>query len=222
VRKLFSAIAIGALGLALAAAPADAQSLKIGVEGGLNLADVSLENGADDALESATGYRVGGIVRLGLPGGIFHLQSGVSLSQEGADPAEDATDAAGIELDYVEVPLLVGLSIPTGPAPITPRIYAGPALAFESDCTLTAENGISVDAACDDPTLGELTLDTESTDYRLLFGGGVDIPAGPGALTVDLRYDLGLRDINATEGTDVVEIKNRNFQAVAGYAISIL
>ncbi len=60
-----------------------------------------------------------------------------------------------------------------------------------------------------------------NTDVGLVFGAGtsVDIPAIRGAVTLDARYDFGLRDINATGMGGFV--KNRVFAFTLAYEYRI-
>ena len=46
------------------------------------------------------------------------------------------------------------------------------------------------------------TTRVSSLQYRT-FGGGLEVAAGPGALTLDGRYDLGFTDITASAGYQV-------------------
>ena len=115
--------------------------------------------------------------------------------------------------------MLFRSAIPTGPSPVVPRIYAGGQLAFESSCEVSAASGgTSFTADCDSP---DVDLASESTDVSLIFGGGLDFEAGPGAFTVDARYDHGLTDIFVDPtGTDSDQ-NNRNIALSAGYLISL-
>jgi hypothetical protein len=62
--------------------------------------------------------------------------------------------------------------------------------------------------------------DRHTTDYSLLFGGGVGIGAGPGELQLDVAYDLGLRNLNS-DPSDNSTIKNRTLMITAGYMLPI-
>ena len=98
----------------------------------------------------------------------------------------------------------------------------GSEIAIEASCSLTGTDGsVSVDVDCDSDGLEEFGFETECTAFSLLFGGGLEVAAGPGALTFDGRYDLGLTNINASEGTDQLEAKNRNIQISAGYQVRL-
>lgn len=205
-----------AVGLLAGSAPAHAQGLSIGAEAGATFADLSVSDGDAD-LGSQTGFRVAGVARYGF-GGMFGIQTGVGLSQKGAEDTTDPAATANIDLSYIEVPVLLTLDIPTGPAPVNPRLFAGPQVSFESSCELTGESGgtsVSLDCA-------DAAFDTKSTDFSLVLGGGLDFGlAGPLSITVDGRYDLGLTDINDVTDPDPAEIKNRTFAISGGLLLSL-
>lgn len=197
------------------AAPAVGQGVDIGVEAGLNVSDIDIE-GSEADTESLTGFRAGGVLRLGL-GSMFGLQSGLYYSQKGAEvPLQDGP--AELELNYFEVPLVLTIAVPTGPSPVTPRLYAGGQVGFESSCKISdAETGVSLSEDCDDPE----GLESESTDFSLILGGGLDFAAGPGKITVDARYDHGVTDIFVVSGDAGEDETNRNIALSAGYLISL-
>lgn len=221
MRKFFSLATATILGISLSVSPAYAQGLDIGAEAGLNVSDLSVDADGESVDTSAeTGFRFGGILRFDFSP-VVGFQTGASFSQKGAtDESTGTGPEAAIEFEYLEVPVLLNVNIPTGPAPVQPRLYGGGNVSFELSCDVTASgDGVDASAACDDPTSG-LGVDTRSADFGLLVGGGLDFPAGPGAFAVDARYEFGLTDV-ADDDADVLEIKNRNLQAVAGYTISI-
>lgn len=214
---------VGFVAVALAAGvagPLAAQDWYLGVEGGLNVSDISVEDDETE-LDSETGLRIGGVLRRDFgPSGLFGIQTGVAYSQKGASEEEGGVELA-IELDYVEVPLLLTVNAAPGSA-VRPRAYAGPQVAFEASCSLVGSDGATtVDVDCDSTEFEEIGFETKSTDFSLLFGGGLDVAAGPGVLTFDGRYDLGLSNINDSPGSDQLEAKNRNIQISAGYAVRL-
>jgi hypothetical protein len=54
----------------------------------------------------------------------------------------------------------------------------------------------------------------KDTDYGLVFGGGVDFELGPGELTVDARYTLGLAKIYDSG----IDVNNRVISVMLGYS----
>lgn len=217
MRTFFRLATASVLALVFALQPLDAQGVGLGVEGGLNVSDLSVEDGgALGDFDAETGVRAGAVLRYDF-GPVLGFQTGASLSQKGASSDEEGMSQR-IRLDYLEVPLLLQLNIPAGPAPVNPRLFAGGTVNLELACDVTdVPDSVAGETDCGE---SEDVLATRSTDFGFLFGGGLDFPAGPGALTVDLRFDLGLSDINDVAGS-AAELKNRNFQATAGYIVTV-
>lgn len=226
MKRIASALFASAvvLGLAAAPRPVQAQGIAIGVEGGASFADLHV-SGASTQLGHRTGYRVAGVLRFGFAGP-FGLETGVGLVQKGAvaTPAQTGlTSNVDFNLNYVEVPLLLTLGIPTGPFPLHPRVFAGPQVGFRSTCSLSGTiSGVSASVDCGGGSLGPASFDTNSTDFGLVFGGGLDFPlAGPLAFTVDGRYDLGLSDIQPSGSSSTTSTKNRSFLISGGVLLHL-
>lgn len=205
--------------LLLLAVPAAGQGLDLGAQAGVNISDLSQVDEAGGETESITGFRVGGVVRLGL-GGAFGLRSGIHLTRSGArstetDPFPGAGFNGELRLTRLEVPLAVSLAVPTGGSLLTPRLYAGGQVAFELDCEVA-------DLDCDDPA-DTLFGETETTSFSLVFGGGIDFAAGPGKITLDARYDHGLTDV--IDDSELRQVggdqRTRNIALSAGYLIGL-
>jgi opacity protein-like surface antigen len=217
--------ALLALALSAAGRPADAQGLALGVEGGVNFSKVHVNpalTGAD--ISNRTGVRIAGVLRYGFAGPIG-IETGVAWSQKGAKVADPSGSGLeeNVHLDYFQVPLFLTLTIPTGPSPVHPRLFAGPQVGFQSRCNISATDGTTtVSAACDSPDLGESGLQTKKTTFGLAFGGGLDFDVGgPVTLTVDGRYELGLNDINDSGVAGDPSIKNRSFSISGGLLVRV-
>lgn len=93
------------------------------------------------------------------------------------------TEDHGISLDYIEIPVLAMLTIPTK-SRFTPNIFLGPTIGFN----VRAEG-----------FRGEESEDIKDIvnvfEAGIAFGGGLNIGVGPGDLTFDVRYVMGLTDI---------------------------
>lgn len=116
----------------------------------------------------------------------------------------------GIDIDYVEVPLLFRLQ--TGAAG-SPRLMleAGPTVAFKISETLktTGLVGVSLDSD-----------QIESLDYGVAVGAGLRLPAGGMNWTFEARYEQGLADVSKLPfGGD---LKNGSVQVLAGLEFPIL
>ncbi len=185
----------------------------IGVKGGIGIASLSLDPDVE-GFDSRTTFTGGGFATFSL-GETFFLQPEVLYAPKGAKGDIEGVDAT-FALDYIEVPLLIGAAFDLGSSSVKPRVFAGPSVAFEIGCDVSgSEGGTSVSLSC-----SEIDLETKSVDFGLVFGAGVAIPLGSVQLIIDGRYDLGLSDINDTEGDDS-SVKNRAWQFMAGVGFPI-
>lgn len=212
-----------ALALVADAGPARGQGLSLGVEGGATSSDMSVSDGSLD-LDRTTGYRVAGVLRFGFAGPVG-IQTGVGLAQKGAAVPTTGTGLQGdmdFNLSYVEVPLLLTASIPL-PSPVSPRLFAGGQVGFESSCDMTTDiSGVSGSVDCSSDQLGEAALATNGTTFDLVVGGGVDFSlAGPLTLTLDGRYDLGMSDISDVSDASAASLRNRAMTVSAGVLLSL-
>ncbi|UCC83341.1 MAG: PorT family protein [Gemmatimonadota bacterium] len=215
--KRSSSLLLVALLVALVTTPGLAQNLSAGPTVGIGFANWG---GDVEGTDSRFGLGIGGsfgfqlhdYFRLAVDG--VYVQKGISEEEDGF--------SIKTKLSYLEFMFPATLTIPVADSPITPRIYLGPALAIETGCKFSAEEGgAEVDVGCDE--IFEISegqapdFDTKNLDIGLFFGGGVDVAVGSGAISVDIRYNIGLTNINDVEGAEDVSIKNRNLQIVTGY-----
>ncbi len=108
-------------------------------------------------------------------------------------------------LDYVEIPLLMRVSIPTESI-VKPGFILGPALAFNTDSTIKGEyGGLSAEEDMSDIT--------SSTDIGFVGGFDIDFDVGSVIINLDLRGTLGLLTIDE-EGED--SVNNTAFSFMLG------
>jgi hypothetical protein len=215
---VFSTLLVVALG-----SPAFAQGISVGAKAGVNVAKFG---GDIEGVDSRTSFAAGGALGLDLLP-IFGIEVNALFSQKGTKDQETVDTGAGLttveatfKLNYLEVPVLATVNVPVVGSPIKPRVYAGPAVAVELSCNIEASAaGLSDSIDCDDSVL-EGGFERKKVDFGLLFGAGVDFPAGPGALTLDGRYNVGLSNINDVPGS-TVDVKNRTWQILGGYMIHL-
>ncbi|KPK75019.1 MAG: hypothetical protein AMS25_18750 [Gemmatimonas sp. SM23_52] len=197
------------------------QQVSLGVRGGFNGTKVTYEGGIEELNTNwESNFHVGGLARLDLHD-LFAVQLEALYTRKGSgsvwrmDPAEGK-----VTLTYLEIPVLAVLKVPTGSgARLTPHLFAGPTVAFELDCHLNGSwFGSPIDADCDDP---DVDVQRKTTDIGLLFGGGLAIAAGPGAILLDAMYDLGLRNLNDSSDDPNLTVKNNTFMVSAGYSIVV-
>ena len=195
--------------LAIPLAGASAQN-SLSIRAGANFASVGGDE-ADDT-EGIVGLNLGGAFTVGLYDNVG-LFLGANYSQKGAEDNTEGSTAR-IEVDYIEIPLLLKLAIPTGGS-VSVHFFGGPSLAFEVGCSLEAEEGgVEVSIDCDG---SELEGEVESFDFGATGGAGIDIDVGGGrSLSLDAFYTFGFADVTTTD-----DVQNRVFTVQAGLAFPI-
>lgn len=205
----------------IAAEPAAAQT-KLGIRGGATISEISVDSdGVEPEFDSRTGLTLGAYLDIPLSGGLS-FQPGIGLAQKGAklsDTVDGEEVSLGINLDYIEVPLLFRFAFPTSGS-LGVHLLAGPALAFEVGCGLAFEGeGASLDIDCDQGGEEDFEVDTESFDYGAMFGAGITFPLGGMTGTLEALYNLGLANIAGGDGEDTS--KNRTIYLTAGIQIPL-
>lgn len=213
LRRAASQILLVALVLTPFALSSASAQVGVGIKGGLNISDVSVtENGGPPELpyDSRTGMLVGMTAGLDVTPWLA-LQLEGRFSQAGTKQTENGLTAS-LLLAYLGFPLIAKAHIPTGESPLKPYLYAGGFAGFEVDCSLETSGTVSVELDCETADVGRRT-----SDYGVVFGGGTDVLLGPGAVTLDVEYLLGLR--NLAEDQEAGEAYSRAFSLAAGYKL---
>jgi hypothetical protein len=162
-----------------------------------------------DGLDSRTGL-IGGLSFVFPSSGPLSLQTGATFVGKGAEAGDASTQ--GIEINYLEVPLLLRLGLSRGGS-VTPHVYAGPYFGLQLSCTL---EGTSAD--CD--SVG--SVNPKTVDLGGILGGGLDFHFGPLILTGGLRYAFGVSKVADFEFGSVREsAKNGTFAIYTGLAIKL-
>lgn len=177
-------------------------SLSLGVEGGINIANVSIT--PSQTSNSRTGLIIGGVLdigiskMIGITTGLRYTMKGFQITNGGAS----FTD----KLNYLEVPALLKVKFPL--TEVKPYLIGGPVL------------GIRV-AASEEQSNGTQTSDVdassayESIDFGLLFGGGLDFNVATKTdLFVQFGYSLGLSNIY--KQNPQFTVKNYGIQITGG------
>jgi opacity protein-like surface antigen len=181
--------------------------ISVGPKLGLNLSDLSgdVEEATDSGSDMKTGFCGGAFLAWAISDW-FTLQPEFLYSQKGADAKDyDGT----ISLNYIEIPLLAMLTIPME-GRFTPNVFVGPSFAFNIKAEASS-GGASLD----------IKDEISSTDIGIALGAGVKVgEIGPGAITADIRYTMGLTNVLDNELADLadVSVKNRVFCFMVGYA----
>ena len=159
---------------------------KLGIKGGLNLANLSfdpaLPSGSDNTTQ--TGFMAGAMVEFNLAP-MFAIQAEPTYIPKGCKlTSSGSSNEVNIKINYFEIPVLLKLNIPS-PGNINPYVFAGPNIGFR------------LSANTETPT-GEYDFkdETQSIDFALDFGAGAGFKIAPLIdLVIDVRYSHGLSDL---------------------------
>ena len=203
------------------------QEVYFGTTGGLNIADMKITgDGEDQDVNAMNRLGIGGLLgvrfgrHLSLQLRPFYMQKGGTMIQP--PPSVDID----FHLSFVELDLT--LKAATGNR-IRPYVLAGPTLGFLSTAEVEVDAGGNVLKA-------DVKHISKNVEYGLCVGAGVEVPLWLGFLFLEGRYSFGLNNLSKggtvvfmVDGyvADMEEIdeddtyKNRGFQFMAGYAISL-
>jgi hypothetical protein len=186
-------------------------NLDLGVKAGVNLATL---NGEGESPGRRTGFIGGGHLTISLPNSMFYFQPELLYSMKGFSESDEGITGT-LALDYIDVPVLVGIHFATGGS-VTPRVFAGPQASFKTSCKLKGgQDGSNVSIPCDDELIGEF-FGASSVLFDLLFGAGLDFDMGKLDIVFDARYDLGLTNV-----LDLGDSKMSAWQFLAGVAFPL-
>ncbi|MFH2053059.1 MAG: porin family protein [bacterium] len=204
------------IALALAVLPglSEAELVK-GVIGGWSMTDWDYEIPGGfiegDFFDGKNGFQAGAFIGTGFDTPIG-FRAEVLYARKGAKTTQIATDENGeshgefdffYNVDYVQVPVLLTVSLFQGEI-IRPVVFAGPAVGFELSARLKGDlpPGLLQDG-------GEVDEDLEtdeSTDFSLVFGGGVEILKHDRLYLFQVRYDKGLKEVYLDAKNEAVTI----------------
>lgn len=187
-------------------ASAQAQEIRFGVKGGVNIASLGGDSYVGGvgvgSLSSRTSFHIGGFAEIPL-GGDFALQPEVLYSSEGSDWGGIFTSGSDLKLDYIRVPVLAkynmpfveGLSVELGP------VFG----------VLVSDSGGEKFAWGDNAEFNSFDVQIGiGATYRFNFG-----------LEAGLRYNKGILnvyDANTRDGYSEPKSQSNVFQIFAGYS----
>jgi len=206
MKRVLTVLLIAACaGLAVLPGPA-AADIRFGIKAGGNMAKPTGADARDPlaTLKSRVGF-MGGVFLAVDFGRVVTIQSEVLYTMKGATyVALDDTFTDKLYADYIEVPLLLKLKIPT--PVIQPFIFGGPTVGFKLQEKLIS-NGEQV-------PLTDALL--KNNDYGTIFGAGLNLGRN---LIVDVRYSLGMQKVIAVfQGEQELDYRNGVWSASIGIA----
>ena len=196
------------------------------VTGGVNIASLDISTDDDffvPDFKSVTRLSIGLAANIPASDG-WGLQLGGSYSQKGGrfEFSEQGVSAESrVETDYLEFTVLGRARFPVSGDRVSAHLLAGPALALESSCQLTAKATDPDDGTfefaedCD----GDIGLDRSTYDLGLAGGGGLEIKLlDTLGMSFGLLYTYGLLDLDKSDGDSM---KQRALTLRAGLVYSI-
>jgi hypothetical protein len=208
--KLCATVLCAVLILIACVSTVSAQTTGFGLKAGVNFSNF----GGDDAgtWDSRTGYSFGGFV-ISSFSEMFHIQPEMLYTTKGAKTT--STFGTGdrvtstLRFGYLEIPILGKVVIPIGNSVLQPALYAGPYMAFKLSSKLHIEGeDLDTESGYDD---------ARSTDFGLVFGGGVGLPVRENIIGVEIRYTMGLTSFDDSD--DNFSIKHNVLMVMVSFQI---
>lgn len=207
--KRFAGIVGSALLLGCILAGSASAESSYGIKAGLSLSHVNADLFDTD---NRTGF-VGGVYgafdlspMIGVQPELLFVRKGAKLFSTNVTIGSLTFGSVGstLDVDYVEIPVLLRLSLPTA-GPVDVRLLAGPvaSLKVAEKVSTTGLIGVSLDSD-----------QVKTSDLGLALGGAVALQSGSMKLVGEGRYTIGLANISDLPfGGDV---KNGTFYATVG------
>jgi len=177
----------------------------VGVKVGYAWSNLKFAGATDVPILTDIKNPVGGVYfSMGL--GLFSIQPEILYVRQGAR-MEALPDWMEDRVDYIQVPVL--LKIHVIPGPISPMVYAGPYGAY-----LVSAKGVSFVGGVLEPAV-DIKDQIKSTDYGVVFGGGIDFRLPVIKLSVEVRYNLGLANV-AKNPDPGMSVKTKSLMVLVG------
>lgn len=176
-------------------------TLKLGVEAGLNLANANTTPSV--TTNTRTGFIIGGVVDYSFTQQMG-IVSGLRFIMKGAESVS-GNQTFTTKLNFIEIPALFKVKFPL--TEIKPYLIAGPTLGLRVSASVESSTGTGGGT-------NDVSSFYETIDFGLFFGGGLDFTIAP---TTDLffqtGYSLGLSNISKVTNQTA---KTTGIQIIAG------
>jgi opacity protein-like surface antigen len=167
----------------------NAQEARFGAKGALNFATITNSEGA----KNKVGFAIGGFAEIKVSDK-FAVQPELMYSLQGAK-----YDGGSAELNYINIPVMAKYFVTEEIS-----LQAGPQLGILMSATAKSDGGGSSD----------FKDQTKAIDFGLNFGAGYNIGED---MMIDLRYNLGLSQIEKELASGQTASKNAVIQLGFGY-----
>lgn len=172
---------------------ANAQSLSVGVRGGINLTTIMNEDTDDN--EFAVGMNFAIPVEIGISE-LFSVQPELHYVQKGAKFELTDDFSTSLLTDYLELPVLAKVKF--GNETVKGYAVAGPSVGFALNRAVITKDGDDRERETID-FIDEGDQTDNIFDFGIVGGIGAEISAGPGSVVIDARYNFDLNDNTSFE-----------------------
>lgn len=176
-----------------------AEELKIGAKVGLNMSNVSVEQGTtSEDFDTKMSFTLGASVDIPLSD-LITFQTGVQYAMKGA---KDDADSSEIDLNFIEIPAIAKFNLAEGAAYAAAGLNIG--ILSKAESTGGGETN-------------DLKDDMKTLNLELVLGGGATLLDGK--LSVGGQYEMGLSNLAdwPAGGFGPTELKTKNIAIVVGY-----
>ena len=196
-------LAIGLISTSLA-------QVSIGLHGGINVANATIDPNAFGTVSSHTGFMIGAVAEVGILGPLS-VQVEPTYCQRGAALSSvltvdiDHHSGTTAKFNYLEIPLLLKFNLLS--EEVKPYIFTGPNLGIRLTSTFDTQVGGKTFSQ-------DMQDQTEALDFAWDFGAGVACEVTPLiSITIDARYSHGLTDV---ANSPTLSWHSRDFKIMAG------
>jgi len=141
----------------------------------------------------------------------MYLPKGVRLQGTAPDTDPEIDFDFKAHFNEISLPVLLKVNIPV--QNLNPYLLAGGEIAYIAKAKYSYNVTDGVDTESGEEDFGE---DTADIDYGLVFGGGVGIPLGGMNVFVELRYHLGMANLEKNPEEGDATMKTNLFLLMAG------
>lgn len=177
------------------------QSTGMGIEGGINLANISTTPVFNTT--SKTGFIVGGFADIGVSR-VVSIKPGAKFIMKGYTFQNQLGTVSTENYSYIEIPLMIKARIPLNQ--VKPYFEAGPTLSIQLSATgeTTANGQVQTQ---------DYSAFYNAIDFGLYFGSGVEFKVAPNMdLFTGFGYSVGLTNISK----GITTVKTNGFQMNTG------
>lgn len=191
----------------------DSLSAAVGSKGGINLARIRFTEEDADDWQGILGFQIGVFCsikiknRLFIQPEVFYVNKGVSL--KGTYLGEELKSI--VKFTYIEVPLLLKCVLSSEDRAFQPAVFFGVYRAFKINTKSIMEyEGDRVEE--------DITDQVKKKDDGIVLGISADWKMGKGKLVMDLRYNLGIKNIRKETTFEGYEVKHKALSFMVGYS----